>query len=205
VFRRPSTALVAAAFAVLAVLVAAGAFTHLDQWTIDHLMPGAHFRPRERNTLVESIVPLYGSHWSSGYGIAANIVTLPAAFLVSLAIVTAISRVLAFALLAGVVVEVICKEALERPRLYSDGVHIVAFNSSFPSGHTLRTVIVAAAIGWAWPRLRLLAIVWAIASLTLLELAGWHVPTDIAGGVLVGVLALLGARAAGALRRRRPA
>jgi hypothetical protein len=47
-----------------------------------------------------------------------------------------------------------------------------------------------------------LAIVWAIASLTLVLLAGWHTPTDIAGGLLLAALALLGARCAGALRGR---
>jgi len=40
-------------------------------------------------------------------------------------------------------------------------------------------------------------------ALALLELAGWHTPTDLAGGVLLGALALLGARGAGALGRRR--
>jgi membrane-associated phospholipid phosphatase len=200
---RRSALVVAAAFAALAGLVAAGALTHFDQWSVDHLMPGAHFRPSARSGLVEGLVPLYGSDWSGGYRYAANLVTLPAAFVVSLAIVFACSRVLAAALLAAVAVEVICKETLERPRLYDHGVHIVAFNSSFPSGHTLRAVIVAAAVAWAWPRFRVVAAVWAIASIVLLELAGWHTPTDIAGGLLLGALALLGARAAGALRRRR--
>jgi len=202
VYRR-SALVVAAAFAALAGLVAAGAFTHVDQWSIDHLMPGASFRPHEPNTVVESLVPLYGDHWDNGYAIAANVVTLPAAFLVSLAIVFLCSRLLAVALVAGVVVEVVCKEVLERPRLYARGIHVVAFNSSFPSGHTLRAVIVAFAVAWTWPRLRAAAAVWVVAAIVLLELAGWHTLTDIAGGVLVGALALLCAGAAGALRRRR--
>jgi membrane-associated phospholipid phosphatase len=110
--------------------------------------------------------------------------------------------VLAAALLAAVAVEVVCKELLVRPRLHQGSFHIVAFNSSFPSGHTLRTVIVAAAVAWAWPRLRAAAVVWAVAGIVLLELAGWHTPTDVLGGLLLGLLALLGARAAGALRAR---
>jgi membrane-associated phospholipid phosphatase len=201
---RRSALVLAAAFAALAGLVAAGVFTHLDQWSIDHAMPGAHFRPRERHGFLEGLIPLYNSSWHGPWNVAVNLVTLPAGFLVSLALVSLLSRAAGLALLAAVLVEVVCKETLERPRLYSHGVHVVAFNSSFPSGHTLRTVIVAATVAWAFPRLRAVAAAWAIASLALLELVGWHTPTDIAGGMLLGALALLGARAAGALRRRRP-
>jgi membrane-associated phospholipid phosphatase len=201
---RRNGALLAAAFALLAALVAAGAFTSLDQWAIDHVMPGGHFRPHERAPgLVESLVPLYGSRWSGPWGVAVNLVTLPAAFLVSLVVVFLCSRTLGLALLAAVAVEVLCKEVLERPELHAGPVHIVAFDSSFPSGHTLRAVILAAAVALAWPRLRVAAVVWAVATLALLELAGWHTPTDIAGGVLLGAFALLCAGAAGALRRRR--
>jgi hypothetical protein len=51
--------------------------------------------------------------------------------------------------------------------------------------------------------LRSWAAAWAVASIVLLQLAGWHTPTDVLGGVLLGLLALLGARGAGALRARR--
>jgi membrane-associated phospholipid phosphatase len=199
---RRNTALLAGAFATLAALVAAGAFTRIDQWAVDHLMPEANFR-NQGGGLLEGLVPLLHSNWSSTYAIAANIVTLPASFLVSLAIAFACSRALAAALITAVAVEVLCKEVLTRPALYDGSFHITAFDSSFPSGHALRTVIVAAAVGWRWPRTRLVAIAWATASLVLIQLAGWHTPTDIAGGVLLAALALLGARGAGALGRCR--
>jgi membrane-associated phospholipid phosphatase len=199
---RRSTALLACAFAALATLVAAGAFTQVDQWAVDHLMPGASFH-NEGGGLLEGLVPLLHSNWSSGYSIAANIVTLPASFLISLAIAYACSRSLAAALIAAVAVEVLCKEVLARPSLYDGSFHIAPFDSSFPSGHALRAVIVAAAIAWRWPRSRPLAAAWAVVSLVLIQLAGWHTPTDIAGGVILAGLALLGARAAGALGRRR--
>jgi membrane-associated phospholipid phosphatase len=196
---RRRAALLAIAFATLAALVGAGVLTRFDQWGVDHLMPGADFR-EGTPTFAESLVPLLGAHWDTWLGSVADIVTLPASFLISLAIVAWRSRVLALALIAAVAVEVVCKELIERPALYGGAFHIAAFDSSFPSGHTLRTVIVAAAV---WPLLRGWAIAWAVASIVLLQLAGWHTPTDILGGLLLGVLALLGARGAGALRARR--
>jgi membrane-associated phospholipid phosphatase len=199
---RLSTALLACAFAALATLVAAGAFTQVDQWAVDHLMPEANFRNQE-GALLEGLLPLLHSNWSSTYAVAANIVTLPASFLVSLAIAFACSRALAAFLITAVAVEVLCKEVLTRPALYDGSFHITAFDSSFPSGHALRTMMVAAAVGWRWPRTRLIAGAWATASLVLIQLAGWHTPTDIAGGVLLAALALLGARGAGALGRGR--
>ena len=182
--------------------VAAGAFTHIDQWAIDHLMPGGSFH-HGKTPLIDGLVPLLHTHLDSAYSVAVNIGTLPASFLIALAIVVACSRVLGVALVAAVAVEVICKEVLTKPALYDGSFHIAAFDTSFPSGHALRTVLVAAAVASQWPRARVLAIVWAIASIVLLLLAGWHTPTDLAGGVLLAALALVGARGAGALGGRR--
>jgi hypothetical protein len=198
---RRNAALLVCAFAALAALVATGGFTRVDQWAVDHLMPGP--KSGQGGGLVDGLVPLLHSNWSSAYAVAANIVTLPASFVVSLAIAVACSRALGVALLAAVAVEALCKEVLVRPALYDGSFHITAFDSSFPSGHSLRTVIVAVAVAWRWQRLRHVALAWAIVSLVLLQLAGWHTPTDIAGGVILGALALLGARAAGALGGRR--
>jgi membrane-associated phospholipid phosphatase len=198
VFPRSAIAL-AAAFAAFAGLVAAGAFTRLDQWSIRHLMPGAELVNKKSN-LAEGVVPLYHVDWHSGTAVAVNLVTLPASFLVALAIVFWRSRPLAVALVLAVGVEVLCKGVLDRPPLYGGTLHLRAFDSSFPSGHSLRTVLVAAAL---WPLLRGSVLVWAAASLVLIEIAGWHTPTDIAGGVLLGLLALLCARGVGALRARR--
>ena len=200
---RRSAALLAAVFATLAALVAAGAFTRLDQWSIDHLMPGGSFHHKP-SSLIYGLVPLWHTNLSSGYSVAVNVVTLPASFLIALMIVALCSRALAVALIAAVGVEVICKEILTRPALYDGSYHIAAFDTSFPSGHTLRTLLVAAAVSMRWPRSRPVAIAWAIAALALILLAGWHTPSDLAGGVVLAWLALLGARGAGALRRRLP-
>ncbi|HEY8315577.1 MAG TPA: phosphatase PAP2 family protein [Gaiellaceae bacterium] len=192
---RRSAALVAfaCAFAALAGLVAAGSFTRIDQWAVDHAMPGGSFH-HTPGPLINGLVPLLHAGWGTPYAIAANIITLPASFLIALAIVFACSRVLAAALVAAVAVEVLCKEVLDRPALYDHAFHISAFDSSFPSGHALRTMLVAGALAWKWPRARLAAAPWALVSVGLLELAGWHTPSDLAPGVVLAGLALLGAR-----------
>ena len=190
---RRNTALLSCAFAALAALVAVGALTRADQWAVEHLMPGESVHHVQGGVL-DGLVPLLHSRWDSPYAVAANIVTLPASFLLALAIAFACSRAFGIALVAAVAVEVLCKELLVRPALHDGSFHIASFDSSFPSGHALRTVIVAAAIASSRPHAGRPAAVWAIASIALLLLAGWHTPTDLAGGVLLGWLALLGAR-----------
>lgn len=180
-------------FAALAVAVAAGVFAGLDQWGVEHLMPGGHFTGGEPS-LLDSLVPLAGTHWSSAWSVAAGVVAAPASFLVSLALVAWRSRLLAVVLLAAVAVETLCKHVLTRPELHHGAQHVVAFDDSFPSGHALRAVLVAAAFRSPW------AAAWAIATIVLIQLAGWHTPTDLAGGVLLALLGLLGARG---LRGRR--
>jgi len=208
VFRR-SAAVLAAAYATLAVLVAVGALTRVDQWGVDHLMPSASFRHAQAGWL-EAAVPLLHQRFDSPLSVATDVVTLPAAALVSLAIVLAASRVAGTGLVAawafGSAVELLCKHVLVRPALHDGSFHIAAFDSSFPSGHALRAVLVAFAIARSWPRVRPLAVAWVVASVVLLQLAGWHTPSDLAGGLLLGglaVLGLLGLRAAGAFRARR--
>jgi membrane-associated phospholipid phosphatase len=198
---RGSAVILSGAYAALAVLFAVGAFRGVDQWAVDHLMPGSEFRSGDSG-LFDALVPLLHSHWDNGYAIAANLVTLPASFVISFALAALLSRRLAVALVAAVAVELLCKTVVAGPALFHGASHIVAFDSSFPSGHTLRTVILAGAVALRWPQLRALAAAWAVAGIVLLELAGWHTPTDIAGGVVLGLLGLLGARAAGALRAR---
>jgi membrane-associated phospholipid phosphatase len=201
VFRRNAAVLVCA-YAALATLFALDVFARPDQWSVDHLMPGASFSGGEPG-LLDALVPLLHADWNSGWAIAANLVTLPAGFLVSLGLAALLSRRLGLVILAAVAVEALCKETLTGPALYDGRLHIVAFDSSFPSGHTLRAVILGGALALLRPRWRVVAIAWAVATILLLELAGWHTPTDIAGGIVLGLLALLGARRAGALRGRR--
>jgi membrane-associated phospholipid phosphatase len=198
VFRRSAAAPIAAAYATLAVLVAAGALTGLDQWAVDHLMPG---RPGTGPppSLLEAAVPLLHAAWNRPLALVANVVTLPAQALVASALVAVCCLVLrrrgrrgaalawAIAWVAGNAVEVLCKSVLARPHLYRHGLPIPAFESSFPSGHTLRAVLLAAAAA-LWPQARWWLAAWVTAAIVLLEADGMHTPSDIAGGLLLAGL-----------------
>jgi membrane-associated phospholipid phosphatase len=185
--------LAAGAFAALAALVAHGSLTSLDEWAVHHAMPEAHFTGG-KPTLVEALVPLWDSSWHGAVAVTTNLVTLPAAFLISTAIVASACFVVrggaavafAAAYVAGNVVEELTKETLTRPALFAHGLHLAAFDNSFPSGHTIRGVFVAVAVACVWPRAWRWAVLWAASSMAMLELGAQHVPSDIAGGLLLG-------------------
>ena len=82
------SAALAAAYAALAVLVAAGAANGVDQWAVDHLMPGLA-GASVGATIAEALVPLLGANWNSPLDYVANAVTLPAQALVSSVIAAA--------------------------------------------------------------------------------------------------------------------
>jgi len=204
----------AAAFAALGGLVAAGAASGLDQWANGHLMPFAG-RPAGPPTLLESLVPLLHASFQPAGAAVALLVTLPGQVVLSFLLVLAAAAVLrrrgraeeavswTAAWLLAVAVELACRHLLTRPPLQRDGVQVVAFDASWPSGHALRCALVAAALGAAWPRLRPLLAVWLAAACVLLELAGFHTPTDVAGGLLLAAAAAAAAAASAGLLRRR--
>jgi len=194
----------AAAYAALAGLVASGAATGLDQWANTHAMPLAANTPGPPPTLLESLVPLLHAELHPAGTAVTAIVTLPGQVLVSLLFVLlAAWRLLAHdrldaaagwvaAWLLGSAVELLCKHVLTRPPLHRAGVHVAAFDSSWPSGHALRCAIVACALAAAWPRLRPALGIWLAAAVVLLELAGAHTPTDLLGGLLLAAVAAAG-------------
>jgi len=203
VSRRRAGAAVAGAggFAALAILVAAGRLTSLDQWAIDHAMPGARFTGG-KPSLTGALIPLWHEDWHGSLHVAADIVTLPAYFAAATLIVALACAVvrgrraisLAAAYVAVNVVEAITKTALTRPALYRHGLHLTGFDNSYPSGHTVRSVLVAVAVAAAWPRAGRWAAAWAVCSVAMLEVAGLHVPTDIAGGLLIAGALVLAVR-----------
>lgn len=160
-------------------------------------------------TLLESIVPLLDAQLHPLGGAIAQVVTLPGQVAISLLLVAVAAwRLRNSTWLAvwavAVAVELVFRHALTRPALYRHDVHLVAFDTSWPSGHALRSAIVAAALAAAWPRLRVVLALWLVAVAVLLELAGFHTPTDVAGGLLLALVAAAGAAAlerSGLLRR----
>jgi len=198
-----------AAFAALAGLVASGVLNGLDQWAVDHAMPfagGSSASP----TLLESVVPLLHAQFDPLGAAVAQVVTLPGQVVISFLLVVVAAAKLrkatwVAAWIVAVGVELVFRLDLTRPALDRHGVHLVAFDTSWPSGHALRSALVAAAFAAAWPRLQIPLGVWLAAVAVLLELAGFHTPTDIAGGLLLAAAAAAGAvgfERSGLLRRR---
>jgi membrane-associated phospholipid phosphatase len=188
----------AAAFAALAGLVAAGELSGLDQWAVDHAMPGARFTGH-KPSLLDALIPLRHVHWHGAVHITAELITLPAAFLpATMVFALCCVRVggrraaaLATVYVLASAIEELTKSTLTRPALHHGPLHLAALDSSYPSGHTIRAVLLAAA---AWPALRLIAGAWAACTVVMLEVGGFHVPSDIAGGLLLAT-ALLAAAA----------
>lgn len=196
-----ASAAAAAAYAALAGLVAAGGTNGIDEWAVDHTMPGARFTGG-KSSLLDAVIPLHHVHWHGAVHIAAELVTLPAAFLpatilLALSCLRAGGRraaALAVVYVFANAIEELTKSTLTRPALHHRALHLAALDSSYPSGHTIRAVLLAAGVAVAWPALRLPAAVWAACAVAMLELGGFHVPSDIAGGFLL-VTALLTAAA----------
>jgi membrane-associated phospholipid phosphatase len=63
----------------------------------------------------------------------------------------------------------------------------LTFDSSFPSGHVLRAILITGAVAAVIPALRLALGLWCVAVAVCLLINGWHLPTDIAGGILAGM------------------
>lgn len=206
----------AAAFAALAGLVASGATTRLDQWAVEQAMPLAG-GPGSAPSTLDSIVPFRHSPFHPlGVGVT-QIVTLPGQVVFSLLLVLVAASLLwrrgraeaavclTAAWFVAVGVELVFRHTLTREPLYRDGVHLVGFDMSWPSGHTLRCALVAAALAAVWPRLRIPLGTWFVSVAVLLELAGLHTPSDVVGGLLLAAAVLAGAvvlERSGFLRRR---
>lgn len=194
-------------FAGMAVLVARGAVGGLDQQAVDHLMPGLSSHSRAVSFL-DGLLPFRLTDQSGRLiRIASQLVTLPAAAVPSVALVSLcvwvlwrraadrIAALVAFAFGAANLAEIVVKHLLVRPDLYlhtrDDGPFLLhGFDSSYPSGHMLRAVLVAAAVALNWPRLTSWLCAWCGLAAIMLEVAGYHTPSDIAGGLVLGALTI---------------
>jgi membrane-associated phospholipid phosphatase len=210
----------ALAFAVLAGLVLGGALTRLDRHAVAHWMPG--FDPSRAHHVIPPVSGIFMPFAldSTAWEQAADVFTYPASVLVSILVYAAGCAVLlrrgdrAAALVWAVVwpaanvVEVALKAAIERPALYGAKhgtlYHVRSFDHSFPSGHSMRAVLVAGLVWYVWRRLGPWAAAWAALGPAALVVSSAHVPSDTAGGVLLGlVVVLLAFRAVPRVRARR--
>jgi membrane-associated phospholipid phosphatase len=182
------------------VLVGTGVLSGFDQYAVDHWMPGLS-PGSAKPTLAGGLVPYHGID-------ASDAVTFPGGFLVSLLIVLAAAFLLdrrgrgrlgliwVGLFLAGNAIEVLCKTVISRPELHATDhgrlLKVAFLENSFPSGHTLRSLVVAVVLTALLPR-RWAVLVWLWAAAVLVDLLvdGIHAPTDIvAGGLLAAALML---------------
>jgi membrane-associated phospholipid phosphatase len=210
-----ATLAAAAALAALAVLVVAGAATRIDQYAVDHWMPPS--KPPDDSSgpfVVHQLYPHVGGPLHTFY----NLWTFPASAFVSALVVAGCAAVLwrhgrrsaavvfAAAWVVGVAIELVGKGVLERPILHYTGptwtAELPSFESSFPSGHALRAVVLAAVLTAVWRRATWPALVWVAVVLPALVLDGAHTPSDVLGGALLGLLVVAGAVTV--LRARMP-
>ena len=187
-----------AAFVVLGLLVQATDFDRLNSFAINHLEP---------------IAPGHGYQLLSGL---AEAVVSPGAPLMSAVIIAGAAGLLwargrrreavAWALTypAAIVVEIVCKLLIQQHRSGVWQGFGLTFDSSFPSGHMLRAILIAGILSALWPGLRVWLAVWCGAVGVSMLLTGFHLPTDIAGGIMAGMALATAAEAAGVRRSTWP-
>lgn len=190
--RRPRLAIAGGLLTALtATLSATGVLHGVDQYAVEHLMPWLEVRHHPLVTVggltVPSIDPPAGN-------IALELWTYPAALLPSLFIVLVAARQLGRP--AGLVwcvlwctgnaIELAGKLSLRKPDLYHHGHHVSAFDTSLPSGHTIRALILAGAVASAWRSGRF-ALAWAATIPFALVVSGAHVPSDVVTGAFVAM------------------
>lgn len=193
--------LLGAAFAVLTAAVQAGLLRPADRYAVHHLQPlgsstlAQNVAPPEPVSALSAVVTGHRSAIAS----TCAIVFAPADTLAAVILVAGTGLALRrrgrsragaawmVALLAGLAIEVTGKALVAQiPFAPSSTVLGVTIDGSYPSGHAIRSVILAAMLASVWPRARPVVIAWVVVVTGLLELGGLHVPTDIAGGLLVG-------------------
>jgi membrane-associated phospholipid phosphatase len=189
--RTRSSAVLATLFLVTAALVAAGVFHGADQYAVSHWMPWSH--PRRHRLLALRGLFLPATSGSVARR-ALEVWIYPASVFVSGVIVAWIglrTRSLVWPALwiAGNAIELAGKLIVRRPALFHDGLHVVAFDHSLPSGHTIRAFVLAGALAWTWRRGRL-AFVWAVTVPVVLVLLGAHAPLDVVAGAFVAAALL---------------
>jgi membrane-associated phospholipid phosphatase len=200
----------AAALAAFTAIVVGGAMQGVDNWAVNHVMPGLN--PFARHAVVSRTglwrpFPLDSEWWEK----VLDTYLYPASFLISALIVTGSCLILARrgervpavvwfgAWVAANAAELAGKTGLERPDLHwtngRETIPLYSFDSSYPSGHTTRAVVLAAIVAYVFPRLRESAAAWLVLVPFALVIAGDHTISDVVGGVFLGLLLVLAAHA----------
>ena len=144
-----------------------------------------------------SLVPFLHAGRDSVLSNVTDAFTLPGSPLISLALFAVGCRVLwlrgepgaavlwAGAFVVGNVAEIVAKSLVARPALYADSIHLGGFDHSYPSGHMLRSALVAALAWRLAPRAAPYALALAAVSAVMLVVGGWHTPSDVAGALIL--------------------
>jgi len=174
-----------ALFVLLAALVAAGVFHGVDQYAVSHWMPWLQRKSHPLVEITTLVVP--ETRWTLG-GTLVALWTYPASLLPSALVAGYAAWRLrdarpAVLWVAANAVELAGKLIVARPALYAHGRHVTGFDHSLPSGHTMRSLVVAYALAALWRRGRF-AYAWALTVPFALVAVGDHVPTDLVAGIL---------------------
>jgi membrane-associated phospholipid phosphatase len=171
----------ATAFVVLAALVDITDFDRVNSFAVHHLQPlaGGNGHPRMREWTEVLISP-------AGPMITALVIAAASICLLARRRYRAAVAWPA-ALAAALVVEIVSKLVVGQ---HHSGIWHgfgLTFDSSFPSGHVLRAILITGAVAAVIPALRVALGLWSAAVAVCLLINGWHLPTDIAGGILAGM------------------
>jgi membrane-associated phospholipid phosphatase len=166
---------------VLAALVDITDFDRLNAFAVRHLQPlaGGHGHPRMR-AWTEVLISPAGP-------VIATLVIAGAAICLLARRRNRAAAAWPAALALSLGVEIVCKLVVGQHRSGIWHGFGVTLDSSFPSGHVLRAILIAGAVAAVIPALRLALGLWCAAVAVCLLANGWHLPTDIAGGILAGM------------------
>ena len=169
----PAWAVVAALFAALVVLGAAvrqGRLEVIDHFAYTHLQP---LREGDWSLLTAPAGPL-----------AAPFLLIAGAVAMRRPATVRVAWMLVFA--ASIPIELVGKRLVVRAHVDADRLPWHA-HDGYPSGHTMRGVILAGALAAAFPQARLPLIAWAAANAALVETTGMHPLSEVVGGLLGGM------------------
>jgi membrane-associated phospholipid phosphatase len=200
----------AVALVVVTIAVALGAFSRLDQYSLDHLMPWLVPRSTSDDNGFGGLWLPFRAHGTVGLKLL-ELFTYPCSVLVSgLVVLTAaivfrprLGSVAALAPAAawvvGNAIEVLLKHTIVKPAVFGSAgavrIHVSTFDTSYASGHMMRGLIVAWTLTLLWRRASPWVWIWAALIGPVLVLVSAHTPSDVVGGALVGVLVIVPANA----------